>query len=86
MAILAAGDALALLPWGLFLALVLYGGTILKAQGLTVDLVVALTGLILFLACIGEVAANYRFVRISKFIQDVGAGVDGERGEAQAKT
>jgi ABC-type uncharacterized transport system permease subunit len=76
-----AGDApLALLPWGLFLALVLYAGIVLKAQGLSIGLVLALTGLILLFASIGEVAANYRLVRAGRPEQETGLERAGREG------
>jgi simple sugar transport system permease protein len=66
VAILSAGDTLAILPWGFFMALILFSGTILKTQGILDEVVLALTGLILLLASVGEVLANYRLVRIDK--------------------
>lgn len=70
VAILAGGDTLAIIPWGIFMALILFSGTILKTQGILDEVVLALTGLILLLASIGEVLANYRFVNIDKLEQD----------------
>jgi ABC-type uncharacterized transport system permease subunit len=63
VAILAGSSALALLPFGLFMAMVLNAGIVLQAQGLSVHIVLALTGVILFFASIGEVTSSYRFVR-----------------------
>ena len=70
VAILAGFDPLAVLPWGLFFALILSAGTILKVKGISVDVVIALTGLILLLASIGEVVANYRLVLVSRLEKD----------------
>lgn len=64
VAILAGGDTLAIIPWGFFMALILFSGTILKTQGILDEVVLAVTGLILLLASIGEVLANYRLVNI----------------------
>ena len=78
VAILAGGEPLPLIAWGLFLALILNGGTVLKVQGLSVDLVIALTGLILLLASIGEVLANYRLVPVSRLGEGVEDAVRGQ--------
>jgi ABC-type uncharacterized transport system permease subunit len=56
---------LAIIPYGLFLALILNGGTVLKTRGLSSNFVQALIGLILLLSCVGEVVANYRIVKIT---------------------
>ena len=69
VAILAGGDTLAILPWGIFMALILFSGTILKTQGVLDEVVIALTGLILLLVSIGEVLANYRLVNIVELEQ-----------------
>jgi general nucleoside transport system permease protein len=71
VAILAGNDPLGLIPWGVFLAMILFSGTILKAQGISYQVVIALTGLILFLVSIGEVVANYRFINIAKLEKEV---------------
>jgi ABC-type uncharacterized transport system permease subunit len=65
VAILAGSDTLTILPWGIFMALLLFSGTILKTQGILTQVVFALTGLILLLASIGEVVANYRLVNLA---------------------
>ena len=70
VAILAGFDPLAILPWGLFLAVILSAGTILKVKGISVDMVIALTGLILLLTSIGEVVANYRLIPVSRLVED----------------
>ena len=62
--ILAEGSPIALVPSGLLLAVIFNAGIVLKTQGLSFIAVLALTGLILFLAAIGEVAAKYRRVRV----------------------
>jgi general nucleoside transport system permease protein len=64
VAILAGADPLALIPWGIFLALILFSGTILKTMGIPDEVVIALTGLILMLSAVGEVLANYTLVNI----------------------
>jgi general nucleoside transport system permease protein len=64
--ILAEGSAIALVPSAFLLAIILNAGIVLKTQGLSFNAVLALTGLILFLAAIGEVAAKYRFVRVTE--------------------
>lgn len=66
VAILAGNSPLAIIPWGLFLALVLNGGIVLQAQGLSVNVVLAVTGLILLLVSISDIVANYRLVQISR--------------------
>jgi simple sugar transport system permease protein len=63
VAILAGDSFLALIPYSLFMALLLNGGIVLQTQGLSVFVITALTGLILLLASIGEIAASYRLVR-----------------------
>lgn len=65
VSMLAGTSFLAIIPYGLFMALLLNGGIVLQTQGLTFDIVQALIGLILLLSCIGELAANYRIVTIS---------------------
>jgi ABC-type uncharacterized transport system permease subunit len=76
VAILAGNSPLAIIPWGLFLALILNAGFVLQAQGLSVNVVLAVTGLILLLVSVGEIVANYSLVRISQLerAEDVGAG------------
>jgi len=65
VAILAGTSTLALIPWALFLALILNSGIVLQTQGLSVSVVLAITGLILLLAAIGETAAKYRLVSVT---------------------
>ena len=78
VAILAGSDTLTILPWGVFMALLMFSGTILKTQGILTQVVFALTGLILLLASIGEVVANYRLVNVADLEQramvDIGQG------------
>jgi ABC-type uncharacterized transport system permease subunit len=87
VAILSGGDTLAILPWGLFMALILFSGTILKTQGIPHEIVLALTGLILLLASIGDVLANYRLIKIEEMEQQAmlevaQVGVDVDAGSA----
>jgi ABC-type uncharacterized transport system permease subunit len=65
VSMLAGNSFLAIIPYGLFMALILNGGTILQTRGLSYSIVQALIGLILLLSCVGDVAANYRIVKIS---------------------
>jgi simple sugar transport system permease protein len=60
---LAGNSFLAIIPYGLFLALILNGGTVLKTRGLSSNLVQVLIGLILLLSCVGEVLANYHIIK-----------------------
>jgi simple sugar transport system permease protein len=64
VAILAGESVPALMLWGPFMALLQNGGIVLRTSGLTPAIVGAITGLILILASVGEVIANYRLVRI----------------------
>jgi|TARA_B100001971_G_scaffold209832_1_gene234121 simple sugar transport system permease protein len=70
VAVLTGTDSLALVPWGLFLALILFSGTILKTRGIMDEVVIAVTGLILLLTSVGEVLANYRLVNIAKLEEE----------------
>lgn len=49
---------------GFLLAVLLNAGIVLQTQGLSVNTVIAINGLILLFAAVGEVAAQYRLVRI----------------------
>ncbi|MBI1881820.1 MAG: ABC transporter permease [Chloroflexi bacterium] len=75
VAALANGSPLGVIPTGFLLAVLLNGGIVLQAQGLSVNAVLALTGLILLFAAIGEVTSRYRLVRASP-IQAEQAPVD----------
>ena len=63
VAVLAGSSPLAIIPVGFLYAILLNAGIVLQTQGLSVNTVIAITGFILFLASIGEVAAKYRVVR-----------------------
>lgn len=82
VAILAGSSPLAVIPWALFLALILNSGFVLQAQGFSVNVVLAVTGLILLLVSVGEVAANYSLVRVSRLAP--AAGLEVGPGEAPA--
>jgi simple sugar transport system permease protein len=58
------GSPLGLIPFGLIIALLLNGGIVLQVQGLSDFAVLAIIGLILLFVSIGEVIADYRFVRV----------------------
>ena len=64
VSILAGTSFFGLIPYALFMAVLLNGGIVLKTAGLSHFIVFALTGLILVLAAVGEVAANYKFIKI----------------------
>jgi simple sugar transport system permease protein len=66
VAVLAGSSPLALVPVAFLYAVLLNAGIVLQTQGLSVNLVTAITGFILVLASIGEVAAKYRIVRVDK--------------------
>ncbi len=66
VAILAGSSPLAIIPWALFLALILNSGFVLQAQGFSVNVVLAVTGLILLLVSVGEIVANYSLVPVSQ--------------------
>ncbi len=80
VAILSGNSPLLLIPWGIFQALVLYAGIVMRAQGMSVNLVTALSGLILFFICIAEVIANYRFVRTPSKVKNPIGNVGSEKG------
>lgn len=83
VAILAGSDTLTILPWGVFMALLMFSGTILKTQGILTQVVFALTGLILLLASIGEVVANYRLVNVADLERQ--ASVDVARASTESE-
>ncbi len=60
---LANGSPLAMLPFGILFAVLLNAGIVLKTQGLPLNSVTAVTGVILLFAAIGEVATRYRITR-----------------------
>jgi ABC-type uncharacterized transport system permease subunit len=63
VAVLAGASPAALIPVAFLYAILLNAGIVLQTQGLSVNTVIAITGFILLLASIGEVAAKYRIVR-----------------------
>jgi ABC-type uncharacterized transport system permease subunit len=63
VAALANGSPLPMLPFGVLFAVLLNAGIVLKTQGLPLNSVTAVTGVILLFAAIGEVATRYRITR-----------------------
>ena len=63
VAALANASPLAVVPVGFLLAVLLNAGIVLQTQGLSVNAMLAINGVILIFAAIGEVAAGYRLVR-----------------------
>jgi len=63
VAALANASPLATILVGYLLAVLLNAGIVLQTQGLSVNTVIAINGLILIFAAVGEVAAQYRLVR-----------------------
>jgi simple sugar transport system permease protein len=63
IAVLANNSPLPMVLAGVLVAVLLNAGISLQVQGLSIHIVLALTGLILLFAAIGDVAARYRFVR-----------------------
>ena len=63
VAVLARGSALGVLAGAAMMAVILNSGIILQTQGLNVQTVLAITGLILFFTAIGDELAHYRIVR-----------------------
>jgi hypothetical protein len=53
------------IPAGFLLAVLLNAGIVLQTQGLSVNAMLAINGVILIFAAVGEVAASYRLVRIT---------------------
>jgi ABC-type uncharacterized transport system permease subunit len=64
VAVLARGSPLAVLASGLLMAVILNGGIILQTQGINTHTVLAVTGLILLFAAIGDEVAHYRLMRL----------------------
>jgi simple sugar transport system permease protein len=62
VAVLAGGSPIGVVFSGFLMALVLNAGIILQAQGISINDVLAMTGLILFFTAIGEQVAHYRVV------------------------
>jgi simple sugar transport system permease protein len=63
VAVLARAAPIGVLITAFFMAVLLNGGIVLQSQGLTTHTVLALTGLILLYAAIGEEAAHYKILR-----------------------
>jgi simple sugar transport system permease protein len=63
VAVLARAAPLGVLATAFFMAVILNGGIILQSQGLTTHTVLAVTGLILLYAAIGDEAAHYKISR-----------------------
>ncbi len=63
VAVLARGAPLGVLASAVLMGVILNSGIILQTQGLTTNTVLAITGLILLYAAIGEELAHYRLVR-----------------------
>ena len=61
--LLAENSFVALVPAALLMAIILNAGIVLKTQGLSFNAMLALTGLVLFLAAIAEVASKYKLIR-----------------------
>ncbi|MBT9385172.1 ABC transporter permease [Pseudooceanicola sp. CBS1P-1] len=66
VAVLARAAPLGVIFTALLMAVILNGGIILQPQGLTTQTVLAVTGLILFYAAIGDEFARYRLIRNAK--------------------
>ena len=64
VAVLAVGSPLGIVASGLLMAIVLDAGTILQTAGVPQSAALALTGLILLVAAMGERLAAYRLVRV----------------------
>jgi ABC-type uncharacterized transport system permease subunit len=62
VAVLAGGSAIGVVFSGFLMAVILNAGIILQAQGISINDVLAMTGLILFFTAIGEQVAHYRVV------------------------
>jgi simple sugar transport system permease protein len=64
VAALANASPVGVLPAGLMLAVLLNAGVVLQTQGLSVNAMLAINGVILIFAAVGEVIARYRLVRV----------------------
>jgi simple sugar transport system permease protein len=60
VAILARGSCLGVIAAAVLMAVILNAGIVLQTKGITVNTVLALTGLILFFTAIGDELAHYR--------------------------
>jgi general nucleoside transport system permease protein len=63
---LSGASMLAIVPVSFLLAGLLNGGIVAQTQGLSVNAMVAVNGLIVLFAAIGQVAAQYHLVRLRK--------------------
>ncbi len=63
VAALANGAPLGILLWAGFMAILLNAGTVLQAQGLSVDLILGFMGLIILFSALAESMSHYRLVR-----------------------
>lgn len=84
VAALADASPLAVLPVGFLLAVLLNAGIVLQTQGLSVNTVLAINGVILIFAAVGEAAAHYRLVRVTpeRLQQATEAMISGQEGTA----
>jgi simple sugar transport system permease protein len=62
VAVLSSGAPLVVLPVGFLLAILLNAGIVLQAQGISVNTMLAINGVILLFAAVGWVASQYRLV------------------------
>lgn len=74
VAVLARGRPLGVLATALLMAVILNSGIVLQTQGLTTNAVLALTGLILLFAAVGEEFAHYRLTRVAASARGAGGG------------
>jgi simple sugar transport system permease protein len=66
VAVLARGAPIGVLATAFFMAILLNGGIVLQSQGLTGHTVLAVTGLILLYAAIGDEVTHYKIIRTTK--------------------
>jgi ABC-type uncharacterized transport system permease subunit len=84
VAALANGSPLPTIPFGILLAVLLNTGIVLKTQGIPLNSVTAVTGVILLFAAIGEVITRYRITRYLPVEPQVGPGTaDPSGGSAE---
>jgi simple sugar transport system permease protein len=72
---LSGASMLVMVPISFLLAVLLNGGIVAQTQGLSVNVMVAVNGLIVLFAAIGQVAAQYHFVRHRKTWTTDGEGI-----------
>jgi simple sugar transport system permease protein len=63
VAVLARGSTIGVLAGAVLMAVILNSGIILQTEGVTVSVVMAIIGLILFYTAIGDELAHYRITR-----------------------